>query len=530
MKKKYNILSDCRGLYEQEVIDTIFEQRGIEDPEHFFNPTVDDMLPLDALKNIDRAYELVKKHLNGDIRVLWDVDVDGVTSGAIMTKYLRDMGAAPKPYINDGKAHGLLRQDIERFSGADLLIIVDSLDADCSQYKKISAAGTDIIVLDHHYVSSEQPYEQYITLVSSQVDYDNPALSGAGVVWKFCKYIDDIEVTDFADKYLDLAASGLVADMMDMTSMENRYIVNEGLKQINCLAIKKIIGSFEFNSTAIAFSISPLVNAAMRTNNSQLALDAFMAEENKEVLACVKALKNCRELQNEEVESLMPDVVRQCEEQIDEKIMTVFIDTPYGISGLFGNKLLEKYQRPLLILKDCGDTWAGSMRAVGVDDFRKMIEESKLAEAKGHELASGVEIPKKNFKKFINYMKKTLDKIEPKVEVTVDIRLNIEDVTRSLIDKIKLIDKVSGTGFKPIRAYIDGICDYEIGQMSDYKHLVIKPQPYIYVIKWNFDGDFEEYEEHAMMNDEVSCVVSLDSGFLGRTFVLKLVCDELETE
>jgi single-stranded-DNA-specific exonuclease len=170
------------------------------------------------------------------------------------------------------------------------------------------------------------------------------------------------------------------------------------------------------------------------------------------------------------------------------------------------------------------------MRAVGVEDFRQMIEDSNLAEAKGHELASGVEIPKKNYDAFLEYIKKALDEIEPKVEVTVDIRLDIGDVNRNLIDKIKMIDKVSGTGFKSIRAYIDGICDYEIGQMSDYKHLVVKPQPYIYVIKWNFDGDFEEYEEHAMMNDEVSCVVSLDSGFLGRTFVLKLVCDELETE
>lgn len=530
MKKKYNILADCRGMYEQEVVDTILEQRGITDPEHFFNPTEEDLLPLDALKNIDRAYELVKKHLDGDIRILWDVDTDGITSGAIITKYLRDMGATPQAFINDGKAHGLLGQDIERFAGADLLIIVDSLDADCSQYKKIKESGTDIIVLDHHYVSPEQPYNEYVTLVSSQVDYGNPALSGAGVVWKFCKYIDDMELTDFASKYMDLAASGLVADMMDMTNMENRYIVNEGLKQINCLTVKKIIGSFEFNSTAISFSISPLINAAMRTNNSQLALNAFMAEENKEVLACIKALKNCREIQNAEVERLMPEVIRQCEEQINEKIMTVFIDTPYGIGGLFGNKLLEKYQRPLLILKDCGDTWAGSMRAVGVEDFRQMIEDSHLAEAKGHELASGVEIPKKNYDAFLEYIKKALDEIEPKVEVTVDIRLDISDVNRNLIDKIKMIDKVSGTGFKSIRAYIDGICDYEIGQMSDYKHLVVKPQPYIYVIKWNFDGDFEEYEEHAMMNDEVSCVVSLDSGFLGRTFVLKLVCDELETE
>ena len=36
-----------------------------------------------------------------------------------------------------------------------------------------------------------------------------------------------------------------------------------------------------------------------------------------------------------------------------------------------------------------------------------------------------------------------------------------------------------------------------------------------------------EMEEHAMMNDELEVVCGLDSGFLGRKFVLKAVCDEI---
>lgn len=38
-KKNYNILNDCRGMYEDEVFETILEQRGIKDIEHFLNPT-----------------------------------------------------------------------------------------------------------------------------------------------------------------------------------------------------------------------------------------------------------------------------------------------------------------------------------------------------------------------------------------------------------------------------------------------------------------------------------------------------------
>lgn len=529
--KKYNIKSDCRGMSEIDIFNTILSDRGIEDIEHFLNPTEDDLLPLDNLQNIHKAYELLIKHIENDnhISILADVDVDGITSGAIMYRYLNHYTNNLSIYINDGKAHGLLGQDLERFNEADLVIIVDSLDADCSAYKQLVDNGKDVIVLDHHEVNQDIPYNDYITLVTSQINYGNKSLSGVGVVFKFCKYIDLQELNDYADNYYDLCATGLIGDMMDVTVPENRYIISKGLEKINNLALKKIIGSFEFNSTAIAFSVSPLVNSANRMNKNEAALNAFLSDDNKEVLAYMKILKKCKEEQNNEVAALMNSVTEQCEKQLNKKMITVFVDTPYGVAGLIGNKILEKYKRPLLILKDAEDSYTGSMRAIGVENFRQMCEDSGLAEAKGHELASGITILKENYDKFTNYIENKLKDLDLSTEINVDIRLNIKDVNRNLINYIKQIDKISGTGFKPVKVYIDGITEYEVGQMSDYKHLVLKPNPYTYIIKWNFTGSFDEFEDHSMMNDEVEIVATLDSGFLGRNFVLKLVCDELET-
>ena len=56
MTKNYKILNDCRGMYEQDIFDTIIAQRHIDNQERFFNPTEDDLLPLDSLKNIDKAF------------------------------------------------------------------------------------------------------------------------------------------------------------------------------------------------------------------------------------------------------------------------------------------------------------------------------------------------------------------------------------------------------------------------------------------------------------------------------------------
>lgn len=528
--KDYKVLNDCRQMYEDEVFDVILEQRGITNPEHFFNPTEDDLLPLDSLLRIEDAFRRVDKAIKEDekISILFDTDLDGTSSGAIITRYLKNFTSNIKTYIDEGKQHGLIGQDIEKFQDVDLLIIVDSLDKDESQYKKLHESGTDIIILDHHAIKEIIPYDKYAILVSSQRNYRNPQLSGAGVTWKFCKYMDEQYLTGYADELADLAACGLVGDMMDMTVMENRYIVSKGLSKIYNPAIKKIVGGFEFNSNAISFSVAPIINASNRIGKNDIAMKAFIEDDNKILLKYMRELKKCKELQNEEVDRILPEAINSCEKQKDNKMMVVLIDTDYGISGLLGNKLLERYQRPILILKDCGNTYRGSMRAVGVDDFRKICNESGLAKADGHELASGIEIKKELLNEFTLYIEETLPELKSDSVVDVDIQLDISDITRKMVDLIKSIDKISGTNFKPIKVYINNIYDYEIGNMSDYKHLTIKPNDYLLIIKWNYNGSFDEMEDHSLVNDELKVVGTVDSGFLGRKFVLKVVCDEIE--
>ena len=529
-KKNYKVLNDCRQMYEDEVFEAILKRRGIADPEHFFNPTEDDLFPLDSLYRIDEAFDRLDKAIkeNEKIAILFDTDLDGTASGAIITRYLRNFTNNIETYIDEGKQHGLIGQDIEKFFDVDLLIVVDSLDKNELQYKKLYENKTDVIILDHHAIKESVPYDDYSILVSSQRKYSNPQLSGAGVTWKFCKYMDEQYLTGYADELVDLAACGLVGDMMDMTVMENRYIVSKGLSKIYNPAIKKIVGGFEFNSTAISFSVAPIINASNRIGKNDIAMKAFIEDDNKTLLKYMRELKICRVLQNEEVDRILPEAINLCEEQKDKKMIVVFIDTDYGISGLLGNKLLERYQRPILILKDCGDTYKGSMRATGVDDFRKICNESGLAKADGHELASGIEIKKELLNEFTIYIEETLPELKDDSTTNIDIQLDISDITRKMVDLIKKFDRISGTNFPPIKVYIDNICDYEIGNMSDYKHLTIKPNDYLLIIKWNYNGSFEKMEDHSLVNDELRVVGTIDSGFLGRKFVLKVVCDEIE--
>ena len=532
-KKNYNILADCRGMYEQEIVDTILENRGIKDVEHFLNPREEDLLPLDSLMRIDDARQIVENGLdnNKNFGIHWDVDTDGVSSGTIMTRYLRNYTDRVSSYINTGKAHGLIEQDLEQFNGVDILIVVDSLDKDTSQYEELHNRGIQIIVLDHHAIDHNVDYDKFVTLVSSQRNYDNPSLSGAGVVWKFCKYLDEYFMNDYSDEYVDLAACGILADVCDVSedNKENRYIVNKGLKNLKNPAVKKIIGSYEFNSKAILFSVAPLINACCRIGRNNIAMQLFLSDENKEVLALKKQLEECKEIQSNELERILPSVYKDFDSQNGEVLYT-FIDTEYGIGGVIGNKCLEIYNKPMFILKDCKDKYCGSMRSVGYGDFMALCNSTELAVLHGHEQASGIEIEKDKFEEFISMVNQQLSNMKQTTsdEIDVDCKINIEDITRTLVDKVKEINKISGAGFKPITFKVVNIDEYGIGSFKQGKHLVITPTDNIQLIEWNTKVDYDELEDYALMNEPIEVIGELDSGFFARKYMLKVIISDLK--
>lgn len=532
-KKNYNILADCRGMYEQEIIDTILEKRGIKDVDHFLNPREEDLLPLASLTRIDDARQIIEKGLDNNkiFGIHWDVDTDGVSSGTIMTRYLRNYTDKVSSYINTGKAHGLIEQDLEQFNSVDILIVVDSLDKDTSQYEELHNRGIQIIVLDHHAIDHNVDYDKFVTLVSSQRNYDNPSLSGAGVVWKFCKYLDEYFMNDYSDEYVDLAACGILADVCDVSesNKENRYIVNKGLKNLKNPAVKKIIGSYEFNSKAILFSVAPLINACCRIGRNNIAMQLFLSDENKEVLALKKQLEECKEIQANELERILPSVYKDFDSQNGEVLYT-FIDTEYGIGGVIGNKCLEIYNKPMFILKDCKDKYCGSMRSVGYGDFMTLCNSTELAVLHGHEQASGIEIEKDKFEEFISMVNQQLSNMKQTTsdEIDVDCKINIEDITRTLVDKVKEINKISGAGFKPITFKVVNIDEYGIGSFKQGKHLVITPTDNIQLIEWNTKVDYDELEDDALMNEPIEVIGELDSGFFARKYMLKVIISDLK--
>lgn len=514
--------SDCRGMSSEEIFEKILKDREID--LDFLDPTEESMLPLDSPKNIDKAYEIIFTAVDSgeSILVFADVDVDGVTSAAIIYRYLRHFTNKISCDINPGKIHGIKNFDLKKLKDIDLLIIVDSIN-EAEDYQRILDTGTKVVVLDHHIIP-DGVKETGITLVSSADDYENSALSGAGVAWKFAKYYDDQTLYNYADSLADLAACGIVADMCSMSSPENRYICGLGFKNPVNPGIMKLNGSYEFNSQAVSFGIASLVNAAVRTHHTRDALDIFISDDEQEIKAMIKRLRSYKEQQNEEVASIIPDCQTQYEAQKNNKVLVFHHNSDLDVSGLLGNKLLEQYQKPLFTVKQRDGIFAGSARSAGSENFKKIVDSTGLAKTGGHESAFGVEF--KNEQKIIGKLNELLSDVEFKTEKIADIQIDEEQISSALITKLKYINRISGTDFKPVTVYIDGITDYDVNTMSGGKHLKLDCGDFA-AIKWNYSGNTDDFD-NSIIHKSVSVMGTLDSNFFGRKRTNQIIISEYE--
>lgn len=529
--KNWNIKIDGRDMDQVEIVEALMESRGIENYNKFLNPTEDAMIPFEKMQGLEEGCQIVLDTIanNGKFIVHFDVDQDGCSSGAIMTRYLLNYTDKVSTVINEGKKHGVEDFDLNLLDDNTTLIVVDSLNNDPEVYRRILSTGAKLCVIDHHLIEqrlldANLPF----CLISSANNYPNPALSGAGVVFKFCQYIDSVEWNDYADEYWDLATAGIIADMCDISeqSPENRYICYMGFNNQKNLAISKINGSFGFDAKAVSFGLAPLVNSANRMNENDKTMRLFLSDDAKEVNTLIRDLKKCKEKQNDIVAEQMEELISQGDRQLDKKCMYFFMDADAEVAGLMGNKLLERYQRPLFVLKQKDKEYVGSMRAIGVENFLQIVNDTNIGKCMGHELAAGAFIPIDRFEEFQGIIEDVLKDVEFSQTIDIDIQLDNEQITDTLIRQIKDINKISGSGFPPITVMVGEVSDYEIGDMSKGKHLKIMT-PNVTFIKWNF-SDWDDMWD--LEDKEFYGVGQLDSGFFGRTYYRQLILNDFKFE
>lgn len=525
LKSNWNIHVDGRCTAASDIISKFWSSRGITNPTQFLNPT-GNMIHPQYLGNVDKAANIFNLGIDEGKKFLIyaDVDVDGCSAAAQVYHYLTACSAEAECYINEKKEHGVTDKFFDCGIDYDILIVVDSINDTMDKYNKILAAGKQLIILDHHIPSEEVRAEaDKINLISSAVNYPNPHLSGSGVVWKFLNYIDYLNHTSYAEELIDLAATGIVADVCSVgpDSMENREICHYGFRNLKNIGVRAAVGQAELTSELIAFSVAPLVNAANRMNENKLALDLFLVNNTSDAKKIVKELTKLKDKQKKMIAELLPKIEEQVSTQTTERCYYFIIDDSYGtLGGLLATKLSDEYKRPCIVVHEGSDNYAGSMRAVGVDNFSKVVNDSGLGECMGHENSAGIVIPKANLDALKSHVETELKDLTIQLAKDVDIRLDRVQITPFLLDKLAEINRITGANFSTVTVAIDNVQDYTVKQMSQGKHLCIEV-PDMKFLYWNFN-DWENIAENGIMS--AIGVVSL-SFFAGRKTVQMLMQD-----
>ena len=435
--------------YSSHYLENLLLNRGIYNVEEFLFPTEKSLLPEEDFDNIEEAYDILMSNWDKKVLILVDCDADGYTSAAVLWNYLRDtFPDIEMSYIlHEGKQHGLedtYKQVLD--SDAGLVIIPDASSNDEDYHKMLVEEGKVVIVLDHH---EAEKYSKYATVVNNQlaVNYENKNLSGVGVVYKFCKYIDKKKNTCYADRYLDLVAVGMIGDMMRITSLENRFLYKKGLSGINNYGLQKLIEKQAFSigdtthltPTKISFYIAPLINALIRVGKmsekevlfqSLIDGDRFVpstkrgARDGATESIAEQNARNCtnaRSRQNRAKEKAMDLLEMEiCKNSLDEnKIIIVevednAIDTT--LTGLVAMNLVSKYKKPVLVVREDSEGFLnGSGRGTDKSELKDLkqflIDSGYFNFAEGHANAFGVSIHKNNVDKFTKYANEALKNV-----------------------------------------------------------------------------------------------------------------------
>ena len=490
-KDNWKVAVNGKGTPVNDIINKFWFSRGIENPETFLRPS-GNIFPAQCFQNIDKAvatFNLVAHSPNPKFVIYADVDADGCSSAAILYHYLTALGIEAEVYINKKKEHGIKDEFFDIDRNEDCVIVVDSINDSMEQYEKIWAQGKQLIILDHHIPNAIiRENAAALNLVSSALDYPNPHLSGSGVTWKFVKYLDHVNGTNIADNLVDLASVGIIADVcsVGLDSMENREICDFGFRNLQNCGIRAVVNADEMNSESIGFSIAPLVNAANRMNENRLALDLFLCDSISTAKSIVKDLTKIKEKQKVLAAELFENFESMVVDQVDNHCYYFMIDESYGtLGGLLATKASDKWKRPCIVVHDTPLGYAGSMRATGVENFSKIVNDSGLGECAGHENSAGIVIPKENFDSFKQHIEAELTNLDFTPTLDVDLYLERMQITPFLLTKVKEINRITGPGFPSVSVCIENIKNYNIKKLSQGKHLCVETSDMKFLM-WNF--------------------------------------------
>jgi len=414
------------------------------------------LLP-DMHQAVARVYQAL---LSGEsIAIYGDFDADGITATALLVQGLSALGGKAVPYIPHRltEGYGLNTTALENLyrQGVSLVITVDCGITAFPQVKKAKRMGLDIVITDHHTPLDEMPPATAV-IDPKRTDSTYPffELTGAGVALKLMQALfQSIGKQEQLSALMDLVAIGTIADIAPL-SMENRYLVKEGLKLINTtprLGIREMVARAGLNiggldADSIAWIIAPRLNAAGRLAHAMISYKLLTTDAPAEAQGLAIHL----EQQNAERQRLTSRVLAKAREQVLAQGISPLLvasgrDYPAGIAGLAAGRLAEEFYRPTIVIKTGEQVSSGSCRSIPEFNIIAALNQCGrlLTRFGGHSQAAGFTLPTRNLASLQEHLSQLaeaqLDGVDLRPSLDIDAEVTLNDLIGDTFQTIQLL-------------------------------------------------------------------------------------------
>lgn len=389
--------------------------RGVtaSEVESFLEPRLRDLLPDPrSLKDCaEAAARLVAAARGGErVAIFADYDVDGGSSAALLTWWLRGFGVTPTLYVPDridegygpnAPAMSALARD------HDLIVCVDC--GTLSHDALAAAAGTDVIVLDHHLGGETLPPALAVVNPNRQDESgDLGHLCAAGVVFLVLveagRQLREAGHAPLPDLLglLDLVALATVADVSPLQGL-NRAFVRQGLavmgqrQRPGLVALGDIAG---LNTAPAAYHLGyvlgPRINAGGRVGRADLGARLLSTPDPDEAAALAERLEALNTERRTVEDTVRDAALAQAEARGTDGPLVWAAGAGWhpGVIGIVAARLKEATGRPAVVMGIDGDVAKGSGRSVaGVDlgaSVQRLTAEGLITRGGGHRMAAGL--------------------------------------------------------------------------------------------------------------------------------------------
>ena len=455
----------------------LLQQRGLDGlqaMDMFLSPGLRHLPPLSAWHGLEEAADcLAAEFARGRRLVIWgDYDVDGLTSSALLIDFFASRGIEVDCHIPDRleEGYGLNRTGVERLAAAGAQVLL-TVDCGISSHQEVARArelGMTVVVTDHHLPPEELPPAQAV--VNPRIGgCPSPDLAGVGVAFLLAAALNSRLPGEAVDirRHLDLVALGTVADVVRLTHI-NRILVKNGLlllteaKRPGIFALKEASGlpaSAPMGSGSVAFSLAPRINAAGRLGNPRLALDLLLAREHTQARGLAKELDALNAARRKQEEGILVAALEQAREQ-EHRAGLVLYDPDWhqGVIGIVASRVVEAFNRPVLILCRDKDGLKGSGRSIPAFDLFAGLTECAplLSGFGGHPQAAGLRLEECALDdlrlEFDRVVTSRLGETPPRPCLTLDAELGFADIDHCLLKELELLQPFGLGNPKPLFA------------------------------------------------------------------------------